>query len=46
MYIIKDWANNTCFNSKEFNSFDDAWSFLFELFDNDADLEEYNVELI
>lgn len=36
-YIIKDWVNNTCFKGTEFESFEDAWSFIYE---NDPCTEE------
>lgn len=43
-YTIKDWAGNFCFNRKEFDSFEDAWSFLYETFPNsEEDLGEYHV---
>jgi hypothetical protein len=32
-YIIKDWAGNICFKGKQFPSFEDAWGFLYELYD-------------
>jgi hypothetical protein len=29
-FIIKDWMNNTCFEGKTFDSFEDAWGFIYE----------------
>lgn len=45
MFIIKDWAFNICFSSKEFDSFDDAEEFLSNfLGDNyDEDRGEYHI---
>ena len=43
-YAIKDWAGNVCFNRKEFDSFQDAWGFLYETFPEDEEeLQEYKV---
>ena len=33
-YIIIDWANNICFDKKEFDHFEDAWSYIYEYFDD------------
>ena len=44
MFIIKDWANNTCFKGKTFNSFEDAWGFIYETFDS-LDEESFNAEM-
>jgi hypothetical protein len=33
-YIIKDWADNTLFKGQEFDSFDDAESFLASYFED------------
>jgi len=30
MYIIEDWVYNIMFNGKMFNTFDDAWCFVYE----------------
>lgn len=46
MYIIKDWANNEMYEGKEFDSFDDAWSHIFEMNpDDDSDLDDFYVEI-
>lgn len=29
-FIIKDWAGNICFCGREFESFEDAWGFIYE----------------
>lgn len=29
-YIIIDWASNVLFNGQEFESFEDAWGFVYE----------------
>jgi len=44
-YIIKDWANNVCYQGQEFSSFEEAWAFLREQFPNDYDneLDEFEV---
>ena len=42
-HIIKDWAGNTCFFGKTFESFHDADSFLSEKFGHLPD-EEYEEE--
>jgi hypothetical protein len=33
-YIIKDWIDNQMFSNKKFNSFDEAWEFIYENVDN------------
>lgn len=38
-YIIKDWADNICFNSQEFNTFEDAWSFIYDFYKDLSDKE-------
>lgn len=49
-YIIKDWANNTCFKGKEFKTYEDAWEFLYDKYrdldekDFDDQMSEYSVE--
>lgn len=48
-FIIKDWAGNICFFGKEFPSFEDAWSFIYEMYpseesDNDGTFDDYFVE--
>lgn len=29
-YIIRDWASNICFHGRTFDTFEDAWSFIYE----------------
>jgi hypothetical protein len=29
MYIIKDWADNTLFDGELFETFEDAWDFIY-----------------
>jgi hypothetical protein len=49
-YIIKDWMGNTCFKGKTFDSFEDAWGFIYEQYDGlnekefDEQMEEYFVD--
>lgn len=49
-YIIKDWAGNTCFQGREFDTFEDAWGFLYGAYDHlqesefDEQMSEYEVE--
>jgi hypothetical protein len=48
IFIIKDWANNICFKGKTFESFEDAWGFLYEMFpngDDDRTFDDYFVEV-
>lgn len=46
MWIIKDWAGNTCFYGKTFKSFDDAEEYLcINLDDYDEDRQEYEIEI-
>lgn len=45
-YIIRDWCYNICFNGKEFDTFEDAWGFIYETFPNgeeDGTFDEYEV---
>lgn len=48
-FIIQDWAGNVCFSAKEFDSFEDAWGFIYEKFDHldedafDEEMGEYSV---
>ena len=55
-YIIKDWAGNQVYKEK-FNSYDDAWSYLYNKFpvtynddgtqdDREEELDEFWVEQI
>lgn len=43
-WIIQDWAGNTCFQGKEFKSFEDGWGFIYETIDDEACYEDYYVE--
>lgn len=46
-FIIKDWAGNICFKGIQFESFEDAWGYIYELFpegDEDQTYDEYFVE--
>lgn len=46
-FIIKDWADNICFNGLEFDDFEDAWGFIYEKFpdgDEDRTFDDYFVE--
>lgn len=29
-FVIKDWTNKICFKGQEFESFEDAWGFIYE----------------
>jgi hypothetical protein len=48
-YVIEDWAGNTCFGGKTFESFNEAWGFLYEKFEGlshnefGAEMGEYEV---
>ena len=48
-YIIIDWADNHCFTSKKFNSYEDGWNFLYCQFpkidgdDREDELDSYYV---
>lgn len=46
MWIIKDWAGNTCFFGKKFKSFEDGEEFLSEQLGDDyeEDRQEYEIE--
>lgn len=37
MYLIIDWASNICFHGKTFETFEDAWGFLYETFPDGAE---------
>lgn len=41
MYIIKDWADNVCFHGAEFDSFEDAWSHVYETDPNTNEEDSY-----
>ena len=40
-FEIRDWTGKVCFNGKRFESFDDAWSFIYEADPNESDDEHY-----
>jgi pterin-4a-carbinolamine dehydratase len=43
-FIIKDWADNICFQGKEFDSFEDAWEFIYDVAQfSEEDCDEYFV---
>lgn len=47
-FIITDWANNVCFKGKRFDSFEDAWGFIYKKHpepesDNDGTFDDYYV---
>lgn len=48
-YVIKDWAGNICWGGIEFDSFEDAWSYMYEKYEHLSDeeaaeeFEEYHV---
>lgn len=42
-YLIQDWAGNVLFQGKEFDSFEDAWGFIYEQFPNDEEFDDYFV---
>ena len=44
-WIIKDWAGNICFKGEEFETFDEAWDFLYEQYPDDGDLDEDDQEV-
>lgn len=33
-YIIRDWAGNRIFKNMEFDTFEDAWQYIYENVDN------------
>ena len=44
MFIIRDWAGNRRYPTKEFKTFEDGQAFLMDRHDRDIDLGEYWVE--
>ena len=44
-YLISDWAGNVLFDGQTFDSFNDAWGFLYEQFPDweHEDFEDYYV---
>ena len=44
MYIITDWANNAIFGPKTFETFDDAWEYIYIQFPDEEDLGEFCVK--
>jgi hypothetical protein len=44
MWIIKDWADNTLFNGKTFETFEDGWGYVYEnVVDEDNAYDDYYV---
>ena len=43
MFRIYDWAGNLLFDGKEFLSFDDGWSFIWESFPEEECFDDYYV---
>ncbi len=44
-FIIKDWAGNIKFDGKKFDSFEDAWEYLYIYFnENNMDCDEWAQE--
>ncbi len=49
-WIIQDWTGKTCFDGKEFKTFEDGWEFLYRKFEHlsgkelEDELGEYYVE--
>jgi len=49
-FIIKDWAHNQCFKGETFETFEDAWGYIYEFYDHlceaefDEQMQEYFVE--
>lgn len=43
-YLIYDWAGNLKFNGQSFDTFEDAWEYLYERFETDEDLGEFYVK--
>lgn len=41
-FIIKDWADNIKFNGREFDTFEDAWSHIYEYAEGITCEEDYN----
>lgn len=45
-FIIKDWADNVCFQGIEFPTFEDAWGYIYEnVKDEDNAYDDYFVEV-
>lgn len=47
-YVIKDWAGNTLFNGERFDTFDDAWAYIYDNVDDEGDestFDDYTVIL-
>lgn len=48
-FIIKDWADNICFKGKKFDTFEEAWGFIYEKYEHleerdfDEQMSEYEV---
>lgn len=47
-YIIKDWAGNTLFKGKTFDTYEDGWNFIYENVkeevEGDGTYDDYRVE--
>lgn len=43
MFVIKDWADNVMYPGPIFKSFDDAWSFIHLIY-NDDEYDDFYVE--
>ena len=44
IYIITDWTGSVLFDGKEFNTFDEAWEFIYSASPDERDWDEYFVE--
>lgn len=42
-FIIIDWCSNVCFQGKTFDSFEDAWGFIYEKVDDEDAFQDYEV---
>ena len=45
-YIIKDWADNLIFGNKEFDTFEDAWGFVYEQISDEETYQDIFVDQI
>lgn len=41
-WIIQDWTGKRCFTEMTFDSFEDAWGFLYETFPNGDDDQTFD----
>ena len=46
IFIITDWAGNRIFPNKEFETFEDAWDFIYEEFPDEDDLSDFYVIVV